>query len=155
VEAGCGSRGSQSGSGSRFTAYVEALSWTLGHVDRDAPFRSYGAGLLLPGDGKSVEPMAARVEPGRVQATHQSAVNSPSRSNTARMAAVSASVTTIISGNLAMIAAEGRRPKGERCRCDERPQITTSAGRSDRAAPALGWPDLEAVATWCGGSAEG
>jgi SRSO17 transposase len=60
------------GSGSRFTAYVEALSRTLGHADRAAPFRSYCAGLLLPGDRKSVEPMAARVEPGRVQATHQS-----------------------------------------------------------------------------------
>ncbi len=60
------------GSGSRFTAYVEALSRTLGHADRAAPFRSYCVGLLLPGDRKSVEPMAARVEPGRVQATHQS-----------------------------------------------------------------------------------
>jgi len=60
------------GSESRFTAYVEALNGTLGHADRAAPFRSYCAGLLLPGDRKSVEPMAARVEPGRVQATHQS-----------------------------------------------------------------------------------
>jgi SRSO17 transposase len=57
---------------SRFTAYVEALSRTLGHADRAAPFRSYCAGLLLPGDRKSVEPMAARVQPGRVQAAHQS-----------------------------------------------------------------------------------
>jgi len=37
-----------------------------------APFRSYCAGLILPGDRKSVEPMAARIEPRRVQATHQS-----------------------------------------------------------------------------------
>ena len=37
-----------------------------------APFRSYCAGLLLPGARKSVEPMAARVAPGRVQAAHQS-----------------------------------------------------------------------------------
>ena len=57
---------------SRFTAYVEALSRTLGHADRAAPFRSYCAGLLLPGDRKSVEPLAARVQPGRVQAAHQS-----------------------------------------------------------------------------------
>ena len=60
------------GSESRFTAYVEALSRTLGHADRAVPFRSYCAGLLLPGDRKSVEPMAARMQPGRVQATHQS-----------------------------------------------------------------------------------
>jgi len=60
------------GSESRFNAYVERLSRTLGHADRAVPFRSYCAGLLLPGPRKSVEPMAARVEPGRVQATHQS-----------------------------------------------------------------------------------
>lgn len=57
---------------SRFAAYVEAVASVLGHADRDAPFRSYCTGLLLPGDRKSVEPMAARVEPWRVQAAHQS-----------------------------------------------------------------------------------
>jgi SRSO17 transposase len=60
------------GSASRFTAYVEAITSALGHADRAAPFRSYCAGLLLPGERKSVEPMAARVQPGRVQAAHQS-----------------------------------------------------------------------------------
>src|SRR3954447_17181801 len=57
---------------SRFAAYVEALGAALGHADRIAPVRQYCAGLLLPGDRKSIEPMAARIEPGRVQATHQS-----------------------------------------------------------------------------------
>lgn len=57
---------------SRFSAYVEALGVALGHADRIAPVRRYCAGLLLPGDRKSIEPIAARVEPGRVQATHQS-----------------------------------------------------------------------------------
>jgi SRSO17 transposase len=61
-----------SGSESRFAAYVEAITSALGHADRAAPFRSYCAGLLLPGDRKSVEPMAARVQPERVQAAHQS-----------------------------------------------------------------------------------
>ena len=60
------------GGASRFAAYVEAITSALGHADRGAPFRSYCAGLLLPGDRKSVEPMAARVQPGRVQAAHQS-----------------------------------------------------------------------------------
>ena len=60
------------GSESRFAAYVEALAAALGHADRAAPFRSYCIGLLLPGQRKSVEPMAARVAPARVQATHQS-----------------------------------------------------------------------------------
>jgi SRSO17 transposase len=63
-----GTRGSES----RFTAYVAAITSALGHADRGAPFRSYCAGLLLPGARKSVEPMAARVEPARVQAAHQS-----------------------------------------------------------------------------------
>ena len=57
---------------SRFTAYVEAMISALGHADRAAPFRSYCTGLLLPGDRKSIEPMAARMQPGRVQAAHQS-----------------------------------------------------------------------------------
>ena len=65
---GAGSDGIES----RFAAYVEALTGALGHADRAAPFQSYCAGLLLPGERKSVEPMAARVEPQRVQAAHQS-----------------------------------------------------------------------------------
>ena len=57
---------------SRLAAYVEALTRALGHADRVAPFRSYGVGLLRPGARKSVEPMAARIAPERVEATHQS-----------------------------------------------------------------------------------
>ena len=60
------------GNESRFSSYVEALTASLGHADRAGPFRSYCTGLLLPGPRKSVEPMAARMEPGRVQAAHQS-----------------------------------------------------------------------------------
>ncbi len=56
---------------SRFAAYVEALTGALGHADRAAPFQSYCAGLLLPGERKSVEPMAARVEPQRVAGRQQ------------------------------------------------------------------------------------
>ena len=44
----------------------------LGPADRRVPLRAYATGLLLPGEGKSVEPMAARVEPFRVGAAHQS-----------------------------------------------------------------------------------
>ncbi len=56
----------------RFSLYVEGLSACLGHADRVAPFRSYCTGLLLPGDRKSVEPMAARLSPERTSAEHQS-----------------------------------------------------------------------------------
>ncbi len=60
------------GSESRLMSYVDGLAVALGHADRVTPFRSYCTGLLLPGDRKSVEPMAAKVAPGRVQAAHQS-----------------------------------------------------------------------------------
>ena len=56
----------------RFGAYVERLGGVLGHADRRQPLRAYAIGLLLPGERKSVEPMAARVEPSRVGAAHQS-----------------------------------------------------------------------------------
>lgn len=56
----------------RFKKYVDNLASALGHADRVTPFRSYTTGLLLPGDRKSVEPMAARLTPDRVRATHQS-----------------------------------------------------------------------------------
>jgi len=56
----------------RFAGYVESLAGALGHADRVAPLRAYCTGLILPGERKSVEPMAARVDPGRIQAAHQS-----------------------------------------------------------------------------------
>src|SRR5687767_9348917 len=42
------------------------------HRRRAAAARAYCTGLLLPGERKSIEPMAARIEPARVQAAHQS-----------------------------------------------------------------------------------
>src|SRR4051812_17379249 len=56
----------------RFDDYVERLGDVLGHADRRAPLRAYTTGLLLPGERESVEPMAARVDPFRVGAAHQS-----------------------------------------------------------------------------------
>src|SRR5215212_5661203 len=56
----------------RFAAYIEALAGGLGHADRIAPMQAYCTGLLLPGARKSIEPMAARIEPERVPAAHQS-----------------------------------------------------------------------------------
>lgn len=60
------------GSESRFATFVERLAGAWGHADRVAPLKAYWTGLMLPGERKSVEPMAARVEPGRVRAAHQS-----------------------------------------------------------------------------------
>jgi len=56
----------------RFEAYLERLSVAVGHADRREPLRAYLTGLLLPGERKSVEPMAAKLDPLRVQARHQS-----------------------------------------------------------------------------------
>src|SRR5437763_4744901 len=56
----------------RFDDYVERLGDVRGPADRRAPLRAYATGLLLPGERKSVEPMAARVDPARVGAAHQS-----------------------------------------------------------------------------------
>src|SRR5262245_14193385 len=56
----------------RFRAYVERLTLALGHQDRHGPLRDYVTGLCLPGERKSIEPMAARVDPRHVRARHQS-----------------------------------------------------------------------------------
>jgi SRSO17 transposase len=57
---------------SRFSAYVEELTSVIGHADRAGPLRDYCTGLLLPGERKSVEPMAAVTAPDRTAAQHQS-----------------------------------------------------------------------------------
>src|SRR3954469_15517357 len=60
------------GSEVRFQAYLSALSEEIGHADRIDPLRRYCTGLLLPGERKSIEPMAAKLDPLHVAATHQS-----------------------------------------------------------------------------------
>jgi SRSO17 transposase len=44
----------------------------IGHADRAGPLHDYFLGLVLPGERKSVEPMAAITAPGRTAAQHQS-----------------------------------------------------------------------------------
>jgi SRSO17 transposase len=56
----------------RFDDYLDAIAAVLGHADRTGPARAYCTGLLLPGERKSIEPLAARLAPQRVQAIHQS-----------------------------------------------------------------------------------
>src|SRR6266508_2981548 len=56
----------------RFAAYVTGLAGVLGHADRISPLRDYCTGLILPGERKSVEPMAAKTAPARTAAQHQS-----------------------------------------------------------------------------------
>ena len=56
----------------RFAAYIEGLANAAGHEDRHAPLKNYCKGLLLPGERKSIEPMAARLDPENVQPMRQS-----------------------------------------------------------------------------------
>jgi SRSO17 transposase len=56
----------------RFAAYLDRLAQAAEHADRVEPLKSYCKGLLLPGERKSVEPMAARLAPHDVRQTHQS-----------------------------------------------------------------------------------
>ena len=56
----------------RFAAYMDGLANAAGHADRHAPLKNYCLGLLLPGERKSVEPMAARLAPDNVRRMHQS-----------------------------------------------------------------------------------
>jgi SRSO17 transposase len=56
----------------RFAAYIEGLAIAAGHEDRQAPLKSYCKGLLLPGERKSIEPMAARLDPDNIQPMRQS-----------------------------------------------------------------------------------
>lgn len=55
----------------RFKTYVETLASTLAHADRKEPFSAYCRGLILPGERKSVEPMAARIRREQVSAAHR------------------------------------------------------------------------------------
>ena len=56
----------------RFAEYVDCLASVLGREDRAGPFKDYCTGLLMPGERKSVEPMASVVAPARLSAKHQS-----------------------------------------------------------------------------------
>lgn len=55
----------------RFERYCDAIVGALMHADREQPARWYIKGLMLPGERKSVEPMAARVQPHNVRSAHQ------------------------------------------------------------------------------------
>ena len=56
----------------RFETYIEELVSVIGHADRIVPLHDYCTGLLLPGERKSVEPLAALTDPQRTASKHQS-----------------------------------------------------------------------------------
>src|ERR1700730_15598480 len=57
---------------SRFTGYVGCIERVIGHADRAGPLRDYCMGLVMPGERRSVGPMAAITAPERTAAQHQS-----------------------------------------------------------------------------------
>jgi SRSO17 transposase len=56
----------------RFEAYIGEVASVIGHVDHVVPLHDHCTGLLLPGERKSVEPMAALTAPARTAPKHQS-----------------------------------------------------------------------------------
>jgi len=56
----------------RFDVYVGQLAKVMGHASRERQLHDYCTGLVMPGERKSVEPMAAITAPERVCAQHQS-----------------------------------------------------------------------------------
>ena len=84
---------------SRFESYADTMVQALGHADRATPARWYLRGLMLPGERKSVEPMAARVHPEDVPSAHQSMhhlVADSEWSDTALLAAVAREVVPVL-----------------------------------------------------------
>ena len=59
------------GTAERFDEYMDHLAQGLGHADRRPGLHGYCTGLMLPLARKSVEPMAARVDPMHASAKHQ------------------------------------------------------------------------------------
>lgn len=85
---------------SRFERYAEVMVEALGHADRATPARWYLRGLMLQGERKSVEPMAARVHPQDVRSAHQSMhhlVADSEWSDTALLGAVAREVVPVLS----------------------------------------------------------
>jgi SRSO17 transposase len=84
----------------RFERYADVMVQALGHADRQTPARWYLRGLMLPGQRKSVEPMAARVHPQDVVSAHQSMhhlVADSDWSDVALLGAVAGEVVPVLS----------------------------------------------------------
>jgi SRSO17 transposase len=59
-------------SSQRFSAFLDEIASVIGHAARVGPMRDYCTGLLLSGERKSVEPIAAATAPAEASAQHQS-----------------------------------------------------------------------------------
>ncbi len=61
--------------------YLERLAGVLGHADRRMGLKDYCRGLMLPLKRKSIEPLAAAMDPLHVAAKHQSLHHFVAKSN--------------------------------------------------------------------------
>lgn len=80
----------------RFERYCDRLIETLRPADREQPARWYLQGLLLPGERKSIEPMAARVHPERVRSAHHSMHHLVAKANWSDAALLSTVPRTVL-----------------------------------------------------------
>ncbi len=78
----------------RFEAYVDALASVIGHADRTVPLHDYCTGLLLPGERKSVEPMAALT----VSMAARNSPESPGENSPLHSASVTSKLPTALGG---------------------------------------------------------
>jgi SRSO17 transposase len=100
----------------RFADHAAVVGNALAHADRQEPFSAYCRGLILPGQRKSVEPVAARVHPEQVSAAHQSLhhlVAKAAWSDDALLAAVRERVLPALGPVTARCASRGARARGD------------------------------------------
>lgn len=91
----------------RLQEYLSRLTVVLGHADRKQRLVGYCTGLLLPGERKSIEPMAARLDPAQVPSLHQALhhfVATAAWSDAAVLAAVRAQVLPALTRHGAITA---------------------------------------------------
>ncbi len=127
----------------RFTAW---LGGVIGQAVRLRPLRDYcTAGLMLPGERKSVEPMAARTAPARTAAQHQSLLHFVGNA-TWSDADVLAKVREMV---LPAIERSGRADRSRRGSSTTRHSpsraFTTNIAVSSASRPTARWPCLYAT----------
>jgi len=123
----------------------------VGHADRATPLKDYCLGLLMPGERKSVEPMAAVTSPARVSAQHQSLLHFVGQapwSDTALLERVRDQVLPVIERQepvRAWIIDDTGFPKKGRCSVGVARQYCGQLGKQDNCQVAV---SLSVATTW-------
>jgi SRSO17 transposase len=72
---------SEESSAQRFAEFAAGLAATIGNRVRRRHLKEYCTGLLLPGERKSIEPIAAKIAPEQACAAHQSLLHFVNEAN--------------------------------------------------------------------------